>query len=138
MISLPDGRVALGSDAFELVLDAVCGFHDGSIGCASFFDPTEQTIFIEMMYFGGELQYNPKPIIGVMFWFDIPVSKEVRDLENLYGREIARVNISKATGLIQFQLGDEPFEQFDIEFGSLANFQFVTFAPLSSTTLSRR
>lgn len=135
---LPDGRVSLESEEFSIILDAVGQFHDAFIGCATFWDPSEQTIFIEEMYFGTEYQSNPIPIIGGMFSFDLPVSDELRNLENFYGREVGRVSLSKATRTIEFSLQDQPFEKFRVEFGALANFQFVTSSALSDTPLQRR
>ncbi|WP_347311901.1 hypothetical protein [Defluviimonas sp. SAOS-178_SWC] len=130
--------MALTSREFLSVLDAVHGFHDGAIGCAYFGEPSEQMVFVEQMYFGSEYLYNPKPILGGVFWFDLPVPNVVREIGNFYGREIGSVVIDSSSCTISFQLQDAPYEAFEIKFGSEANFQFVTSSPLEATPLQRR
>ncbi|WP_421701341.1 hypothetical protein [Aliiroseovarius sp.] len=137
-LRLPEGRVALNSEEFASILSAVGDFHDASIGCATFCRPSEQSIFIEEMYFGPELLYNPMPIFGGMFWFDKPVSEPVRDLGIFYARSIFSVRLDANASIIIFDLLDPPYETLTIEFGSTASFQFVTSSPLATTSLTRQ
>ncbi len=104
----------------------VDGFHDGVIGCAHFDGGHEQMMFIELMHFGPGLNYNPKPILGGVFWFDLPILKSAHTVDNWYGREISRVGIDVTGGLIEFRLQDEPYESFAFKFGTDASFQFIT------------
>ena len=69
-MKLRSGQIPLLSPEFDHILKVVHSFHDGSLGCASF-DYLGSMMFIDTMWFGSELGYNPKPIVGGIFWFDL-------------------------------------------------------------------
>ncbi len=75
-LKLTSGRIPLLSPEFDDILKVVHSFHDGSLGCASF-DYHGPMAFIDMMWFGRELGYNPKPIIGGVFLFDLNDKNQV-------------------------------------------------------------
>jgi hypothetical protein len=125
------------SPEFDDILKVVYSFHDGSLGCASF-DYHGPMAFIDMMWFGPELGYNPKPIIGGVFWFDLNHLTQVNELGFHSGRGIGSISLSKATCSIEIQFLDEPYEKLEFNFGPEANFQFIASSSLDDATLERR
>jgi hypothetical protein len=136
-MKLPEGRIPLISPEFNEIMAAVHSFHDGSLGCASF-DYLGPMAFIDTMWFGPELGYNPKPIIGGLFWFDLNGMMQVDEQASCYDRSIGRISVSETTSSIKIQFQDEPFETLTFKFGREANFQFVTSRSLGDTALERR
>ena len=124
-------------EEFDDILKVVHSFHDGSLGCASF-DYHGPMAFMDMMWFGRELGYNPKPIIGGVFWFDLNDLTQVNELGFHSGRGISTISLSKATRSIEIQFLDEPFEKLEFNFGPKANFQFIASSSLEDATLERR
>ncbi len=94
--------------------------------------------FIDTMWFGSELGYNPSPIIGGLFWFDLIDLKKANKLDPQYDRGIGGVSINKRAGSIEFQFQDEPYEKLEFHFGHRANFQFISSTSLGGVTLERR
>ena len=94
--------------------------------------------FIDTMWFGAELGYNPRPIIGGLFWFDLTDLKEVNELDPHYDRGIGGVGVNKQDGSIEFQFQDEPYEKLEFNFGHRANFQFISSSSLGGGTLEHR
>ena len=94
--------------------------------------------FIDTMWFGAELGYNPRPIIGGLFWFDLTDLKQVNNLYPQYDRGIGGVSINKQAGSIEFQFQDEPYEKLEFNFGHRSNFQFISSSSLGGETLERR
>lgn len=136
-MKLPSGRIPLLSPEFDYVLKVVHSFHDGSLGCASF-DRHGPSAFIDLMWFGPELGYNPKPIIGGIFWFDLNDLAPVKELSFLSGRMIHSISLSKGTRAIEIQFLDEPYEKLEFNVGTGANFQFIASGSLDDAALARR
>ena len=136
-MKLPSGQIPLLSPEFDNILEVVHSFHDGCLGRATF-DYHGPMAFIEMMWFGPELRYNPKPIIGGVFWFDLYDLTQVKELGFHSDREIGSISLSKATRLIKIQFQDEPYEKLEFNFGPKANFQFIASISLDDATLERR
>lgn len=128
--------ISLTSPEFHEILTAVDFFHDGTLGCACF-DFHGPMAFIDTMWFGPELGYNPKPIIGGIFWFDLNDLKEVHEFDSYYDREINRINVDKEKSSITIEILDR-FETLAFTFGPNANFQFIMSTALGSATLERR
>lgn len=136
-MKLPAGRVPLLSSGFDEVLETVHSFHDGSLGFAHF-DYLGPMAFIDSMWFGPELLYNPKPVIGGVFWFDIDDWNEVKHLASQSNRQIYRVVIQREVRSIEFQLQDKPYERLEFKFGPDASFQFIASDSLHDVILERR
>lgn len=94
--------------------------------------------FIDLIWFGHELSYNPKPIIGGVFWFDLNDLTEVHEFSHYCNRGIHEVNINKKSRSIRIQFLDEPHDKIEFRFGPEATFQFITSRSLDGVTLERR
>ncbi len=134
---LPAGRIPLISGEFDGILEAVDHFHDGNLGCASF---TAEGLmaFIDSIWFGHELSYNPRPIIGGVFWFYLNDLTEVYKFESYHDRGIGDICLNKATSSIKIQFSDEPYDKIEFKFGANATIQFIASSSLDHVVLERR
>ena len=136
-MKLPSGRISLISEEFDDILEAVGHFHDGNLGCASF-TPEGPMAFIDLIWFGHELSYNPRPIVGGVFWFDLNDLAEVHSFTSYHDRGIDDISLNKATSSIKIQFLDEPYDKIEFKFGPEATFQFVASNSLDDVALERR
>jgi hypothetical protein len=134
---LSSGPIPLISHEFDDILEAVGSFHDGNLCCASF-TAEGPMAFIDLIWFGQELSYNPRPIIGGVFWFDLNDLREVHDFVSHHDREIGDISLNKTTSSIKFQFQDEPYEKLEFKFGPEATFQFIASSSLDDVNLERR
>ncbi len=108
-MKLPSDRIPLLSPDFDDILKATHSFHDGSLACACF-DFHGPMAFIGTIWFGQELGYNPQPIIGGVFWFDLSELTKVHHLGSYYDRAIDRISLNKKANSIRINFQNEPYE----------------------------